>query len=436
MFSNRLKNISRFFVLLGIAVFVISLITTPNNVSELKQSIERGGIHKQAHELDKHDPKRVSHDLDHMLHQVQNRPWAALYVNAIYFLIITLGVSFFLAVQHAAQAGWSVVLHRVMEAVMVFLPYVAFCLLLILLSSIFHFNHMFHWMVEGISDPNHTNYDEIIAGKSDYLNATFFIIRILIYFFSWVWLAKMLRKYAILQDYHGGDGLWGYYRKNVKNAAIFLVVFAVTSSTASWDLIMSLDAHWFSTLFGWYVLAGMIVTGVTVIALITIYLKSLGHLENVNGSHIHDLGKFMFGFSIFWTYLWFSQFMLIWYSDIPEEVTYYMARFEEYKTPFLSMLVLNFICPILILMNSDFKRIPWFIVFTGILILVGHWLDVFVMIMPSTVGSFWYIGFVEVFTFLGFLGAFILVVMRYLSKLTSLQPTSNPLLEESKKFHL
>ena len=125
----------------------------------------------------------------------------------------------------------------------------------------------------------------------------------------------------------------------------------------SWDWIMSIDPHWFSTLFGWYVFASMIVSGVTTIALITIYLKSKGYLEFVNDSHIHDLGKFMFGFSVFWTYLWFSQFMLIWYSNIPEEVTYFMTRIEDYNLPFFGMVVMNFIFPLLILMNSDYKRL-------------------------------------------------------------------------------
>ena len=202
----------------------------------------------------------------------------------------------------------------------------------------------------------------------------------------------------------------------------------------SWDWIMSVDPHWFSTLFGWYVFASMFVSGITTIALITLYLKSKGLLESVNDSHLHDLAKFMFGISIFWTYLWFSQFMLIWYSNIPEEVTYFVTRIEDYKIPFFGMLVLNFIFPLLVIMNSDYKRIPWFVVMVGIVILVGHYVDVFNMIMPATVGDRWSIGIPEVSSVMLFAGLFILVVFNALTK-APLIVKGNPLLKESEHFH-
>ena len=122
---------------------------------------------------------------------------------------------------------------------------------------------------------------------------------------------------------------------------------------------MSIDPHWFSTLFGWYVFASMFVSGITAIALITIYLKSKGYLEFVMTVIFMILGKFMFGISVFWTYLWFSQFMLIWYSNIPEEVTYFITRIEDYNSTLLWNVVMNFIFPLLILMNSDYKRINY-----------------------------------------------------------------------------
>jgi Ni/Fe-hydrogenase subunit HybB-like protein len=201
----------------------------------------------------------------------------------------------------------------------------------------------------------------------------------------------------------------------------------------SWDWIMSVDPHWFSTLFGWYVFASMFVSGITTIALITIYLKSKGYLEKVNHNHIHDLGKFMFGVSVFWTYLWFSQFMLIWYANIPEEVTYFITRIEDYNLPFFGMIALNFIFPLLLLMNSDYKRVNWFIVMTGIIILVGHYIDVFNMIMPATVGDKWFIGIPELSGIAFFAGLFIYVVFNSISK-APLEPTGDPLLKESEKF--
>jgi Ni/Fe-hydrogenase subunit HybB-like protein len=197
---------------------------------------------------------------------------------------------------------------------------------------------------------------------------------------------------------------------------------------------MSFDHHWFSTLFGWYVFASMIVSGITVIALVTIYLKSRGFLEYVNDSHLHDLAKFMFGFSIFWTYLWFSQFMLIWYSNIPEEVTYFITRIEDYNLPFFGMIALNLIFPLLILMNSDYKRLNWIIVIAGIVILFGHYIDVFNMVMPATVGPHWSLGMAEIGAMLLFLGLFIFVVFTTLTK-APLLAKRNPFIEESKQFH-
>jgi hypothetical protein len=197
---------------------------------------------------------------------------------------------------------------------------------------------------------------------------------------------------------------------------------------------MSVDPHWFSTLFGWYVFASFFVSGITTIALFTLYLKSKGLLEEVNNSHIHDLAKFMFGISIFWTYLWFSQFMLIWYADIPEEVTYYAMRFESYKVPFLGMLALNFLFPLLVIMRSDYKRIPWFVQIVGIIILTGHYLDFYIMIMPGTVGAHWSIGIPEIGGILFFVGLFLFVVATALAK-NPLTPKGSPLLGESKHFH-
>jgi hypothetical protein len=224
------------------------------------------------------------------------------------------------------------------------------------------------------------------------------------------------------------------FKKNFRISAAFLVFYIYTESMMSWDWIMSVDPHWFSTLFGWYVFASMFVSGITVIALITIYLKAKGLMEFVNDSHLHDLAKFMFGISVFWTYLWFSQFMLIWYANIPEEVTYFVTRIEDYKLPFFGMLILNFIFPFLVLMNSDYKRVPWFIVMAGIVILIGHYIDVFNMIMPATVGDRWFIGLSELSAVALFLGLFLLVVFYALSK-APLLPKGNPFIKESEQFH-
>ncbi|MEX1383309.1 quinol:cytochrome C oxidoreductase, partial [Lutibacter sp.] len=330
------------------------------------------------------------------------------------------------AIQHASQAGWPVVLFRVMEAITAYLPIGGILLFVFFVLSSLHLNHLFIWM-----DPEVVAHDELIQNKTGYLNVPFFLIRAAIYMAGWIWYRQHSRKLTLAQD-NATD--LSNYTKLFKRSAAFLVFFLVTESMMSWDWIMSLDPHWFSTLFGWYLFASMIVSAITTIALVSIYLKGKGYLEFVNNSHLHDLAKFMFGFSIFWTYLWFSQFMLIWYANIPEEVTYFVTRFNDYKIPFLGMLVLNFVFPLLVLMNSDYKRVNWFIVTTGIVILIGHYVDIFVMIMPATVGDQWYFGISEISSALLVLGIFIYVVFNALSK-APLLAKGSPFIKESEHFH-
>lgn len=378
----------------------------------------------------------VHHDAEHAHHQAENRPWANLMVNNFFYLAISLGALFFLAIQFAAQVGWTVVVLRVLEAMARFIWVPMVVMLIIAITGIMHIggNHIWHWMAEGIAEVGSENYDSIIAGKRGYLNGTFFIIRILVYFIGWAGAAYLLRKWSLKMDQIGID-----YARNWKRmrnlSAGFLVFFAVTSSTSAWDFIMSIDTHWFSTLFGWYVFAGMFVSALTVLMLIVLYLKGKGYLEAVNGSHIQDMAKFMFAFSIFWTYLWFSQYMLIWYSNIPEEVTYYMIRFNEYRGLFMTMLVMNFVFPILVLMSRDSKRNYGFILTAGIIMICGHWLDVYIMIYPGTVGIDWSITLINIGTFLGYMGLFIFIVFRALSK-APLIPEHHPMVVESKHHHI
>lgn len=377
-----------------------------------------------------HADEHAEH-VEHVFHQLQNKPWAALYVACIFFLLITMGVLAFYAIQQVAQAGWSPVLFRVMQGITAYLPIISVIFFVILLLSGFHINHLFVWMKEGVTDPNSPNYDEIIAGKSGYLNFAFWISRAAIFLLGWNVYRYLSRKNCLAQDDASDDV---FYKKNFKMSAAFLVFFIVSESIMAWDWIMSLDPHWFSTLFGWYVFASFFVSGITVIQMVTIYLKSKGYLENVNSSHIHDLSKFMFGISVFWTYLWFSQFMLIWYANIPEEVTYFKTRIELYNLPFFGAFVMNFIFPILLLINSDFKRIYLIVVMGGIVILAGHYIDFFNMIMPATVGDRWFIGIPEIASLLFFFGLFIFVVFSALTK-APLVPKRNPFIEESKHFH-
>lgn len=384
--------------------------------------------------MEAHDVEHVIHATTHALHAKGQRPWSSLLVAAIFFLGASLVSIFFLALQYVAQVGWSVLLKRILMAIGAFLPYAGVILLLIFITGGLHLfgNHTYHWMAVGIMDPESSNYDAIIAGKEAYLNFGFFMLRALIYIAGWYWGLKKLTTLSLQEDINGG---LDYYHKSVKVSAIFIVFFAVTSSMMAWDWIMSIDTHWFSTLFGWYVFSSMFVTALVVLSMVVVHLKGKGLLADLNENHMHDIAKFIFAFSIFWTYLWFSQFMLIWYANIPEEVTYYIARFDQYNVPFMISLALNFLVPIIMLMSRDSKRVSGYVIAVGSVILIGHYLDFFVMIMPGTVGSHWSLGFVEIGAFLGLLGLFIRVVSNKLSSM-ELTPKNHPMLKESKHFHI
>ena len=440
---SKLKLFAIVLMVIGALGIVAGFLSTPSNTAEVKEmmaSSHDDGHSVEATHNDDHDTVKVDHadghgesvhddeeaHLEHVLHQLQNRPWSSLYIACFLFFMISLGVLAFYAIQIASQAGWSPVLFRVMEGITSYLIPGGIIMLILLGLSAFNFNHLFVW-----ADPEVIAHDKLLQGKSGWLNGWGVMIRAMIFLGGWIAYRQISLKYSRMQD-DATDGKW--FKKSFKISAGFLVFFIYTESVMSWDWLMSFDPHWFSTLYGWYVFAGMIVCGITTIALVTMVLKSQGYLEYVNDSHIHDLAKFMFGFSIFWTYLWFSQFMLIWYANIPEEVTYFVTRIEDFKLPFFGMVVMNFIFPILVLMNSDYKRVNWFVVLAGIVILLGHYVDLFVMVMPATVGTSWYFGIPELSSVLFFLGLFIFVVFTALTK-APLLPKGNPFIKESKNFH-
>ena len=359
--------------------------------------------------------------------------WPALLFNTYFYLGISVFAVFFVALQYVAEAGWSIVLKRVPEAIMGALPVFSGIMLFIMIASIMHWNHIYHWLHEGIMDPASEHYDRIIAGKEPYLNATFFVIRTIVYLLGWNYFAKKLRSLSLLEDKQSGSGI---HFKGISTSAWFMVFFAVTSAMASWDWIMSIDAHWFSTIFGWYVFAEWSAIGFTTIFLFTLYLKRQGYLKDVNESHIHDLGKWIFAFSLVWTYMWFSQFMLIWYANIPEEVTYFTARLEvkNYKFLFWFSMLINFLFPIILLMSRDAKRNNSRLIFVSCVILLGHWLNSYLLVAPGTLGTHGHIGFTEIGMGLGFAGLLIYLTLNTLTK-APLETKNHPFLDESKHLH-
>jgi hypothetical protein len=454
--SGKVKLFSIVLIVIGALGIGYGFLTTPSTTDEVKEILaaEHHGGHGNDHAMadeeshhgaemnsSGHTEKHVSeneehhgeeahgaaseedHHLEHVLHQMQTKPWSATFVAAFFFLMIALGVLAFYAIQYVAQVGWSPVLFRVMEGIT---AYVLPGSLIVLGIVLFAGEHFYPWQ-------NHelVAEDKILQDKSGYLNFPFFVIRAIVYILIW----NTYRFFAV-RNSRSLDNASDIrpYKKNFKISVAFLLLFMITESTMAWDWFMSMTPHWYSTLFAWYIFATMIVSALTVISITTIILKRAGFLPEVNDSHLHDVAKFMFGFSVFWTYLWFSQFMLIWYANIPEEVTYFTMRIQEYNLLFFGMVVINFVFPILILMNSDFKRIPWLVIIAGCFILVGHYIDVYLLVMPSTVGAHWSFGITEFAAILFFLGLFLLVVGIGLGS-APLRIKNNPFLKESENYH-
>ena len=361
-------------------------------------------------------------------HQFTTRLLTNGLINAFFFFAIALGALFFLALQYATETGWYASVKRVIEGIAGVLPYgMGFLALILLIITFLDGAHIYVWMDPETTNPASHHFDAIIEGKKPYLNKVFFWIRTIVYLVTYYVFWNGFRKRSLEEDRIGGTSL---HFKNYYKGATFLVFFAVFSSTSAWDWIMSIDVHWFSTLFGWYTFAGMWCSAMVVIVLTTIYLKKLGYLERVNDSHIHDIGKWTFATSFLWSYLFFSQFMLIWYANIGEEVTYYQLRIESFKVLYFSMFLINFAFPMLILMSRDAKRNYGVLTLVGIIILMGHWTDVYLMISAGSLGPKATIGLLEIGIALVCVGLFIRILLNNLTK-APLMPVNHPFLDES-----
>ncbi|WP_025144053.1 hypothetical protein [Pedobacter jeongneungensis] len=362
---------------------------------------------------------------DKVMHE---RTFANLLLMAYYFACVCMSGTFFLAVQYVAQAGWSASILRVPQAMAKTLPIAAVILIVVISAGLYTHNLYHHWHADGLTDPNSPNYDSLIAGKSVFLNVPFFLGRQVVFLGVYSIFSTLFVKFSYNEDLAGG---LNSYRKSFKNACIFLVIYGFTTPIFAFDTIMSLEAHWFSTMFGWYNFAAMWVSSLATIAIIIILLRRAGYMQWVNNSHLHNLGQFIFGFSIFWTYVWFAQFLLIYYANMPEETVYFYKRFEYYKFWFFLNLAMNFLAPVLLLMDRDNKRTDAKLLFVAIVVLLGHWVDYYQMIMPGAVedghNGF---GIVEIGTAIGFVGLFTFTVLTALSK-KPLIAKNHPLLQES-----
>jgi hypothetical protein len=362
---------------------------------------------------------------DKVMHE---RTFANLLLMAYYFACVCMSGTFFLAVQYVAQAGWSASILRVPQAMAKTLPIAAVILVVVISAGLYTHNLYHHWHADGLTDPKSPNYDSLIAGKAVFLNVPFFLGRQVVFLGIYSIFSIMFVKFSYNEDLAGG---LNSYRKSFKNACIFLVIYGFTTPIFAFDTVMSLEAHWFSTMFGWYNFAAMWVSSLATIAIILILLRRAGYMQWVNNSHLHNLGQFIFGFSIFWTYVWFAQFLLIYYANMPEETVYFYKRFEYYKFWFFLNLAMNFLAPVLLLMDRDNKRTDAKLLFVSIVVLLGHWVDYYQMIMPGAVeeghNGF---GIIEIGTAIGFVGLFTFTVLTSLSK-KPLIAKNHPLLQES-----
>ena len=367
------------------------------------------------------------------------RIYTSLWHNNIFFTGIGMIGLFFVAIQYAAQAGWSAPIKRVPLAMAQWIPIAGVLTLAIWFVAK---GDLFHWTHHDLYDKASASYDAILDKKSAYFFwlgepggfPVFYILRMVAFFGLWYWFFKMIKKKMLAEDIEGGTSNWYGARKV---SAIFLVFFGYSSSVATWDWVMSIDPHWFSTMMGWYVFASWWVTGLAMITLVVTYLKDAGYLKMVNSNHLHDLGKFIFAFSIFWTYLWFSQFMLIYYANIPEETVYFIQRIKNapYSWIFYTILILNFVLPFLLLMTRDAKRHMSMLKVVCPIVIVGHWLDFYNMITPGVMQHNGGLGLLEIGLAMVFMAVFLYVSLNTLSK-SPLVAKNHPMMAESLNHHI
>jgi hypothetical protein len=439
---------AKIFMLLGLGVLLLAIGLAIAIAGEGNDGEHHGAL-KTSQELvasvDQHDAHEAAAS-EGGEHHAEGPKWlkrlkTTLWMNNSYFIGFGIIGLFFVAIQYAASAGWSAGVKRVAMAFGYWIPVVGiitFILFWIVKGDVFHWTHA------GLFDEtNLKEFDPLIDKKGPFfywpLDGTshlpvFFLLRMIIFFGVWYWFFTIIRRNMEGEDINGGTSYWSQTRVT---SAWFLIFFAVSSSVAAWDWVMSIDTHWFSTMFGWYVFASWWVTGLAAITLVVAYLKDAGYLKVVNSNHLHDLGKFIFAFSIFWTYIWFSQYLLIWYANIPEETVYFIERLDNspYSWIFYLNLILNFVLPFLLLMTRDAKRQISTLKLVCPIIIVGHWFDFYNMVTPGVMQQDGGIGFMEIGVALIYAAVLLFIVLTGLGRLP-LFGKNDPMLQESLNHHI
>ena len=367
-------------------------------------------------------------------HGEGTRFWSALLQNSVYFLLIVNAAMFFFAATTLAWGGFQMTFRRVTEAIAASVIPIGAITFVILMCIVFGGKAtLYEWL-----DKSTVAKDEVLLGKSGFLSPGFFTVYTILTIGLWMVLGWKLRAMSRAIDSTPLTVEEGkrFMFKSTIWAAVYIVWFALTvASVTPWLWLMSLDAHWFSTMYSWYTFASTFVSGIALITLFVIYLKNQGYLELVNEEHLHDLGKFQFAFSIFWTYLWFDQFMLIWYANISEETVYFKTRFiGPYQGIFYLNLIINFLAPLLIFMSRGSKRNWTTVTFMSVLLVFGHWLVFYQMVFGSTSKDHVPMNLFDFGVALGFVGLIMWQTGRILAKFPLLE-RNHPLLKESIIHH-
>ena len=352
-----------------------------------------------------------------------DRMWASWLLVSYYALGLGLAGLCLVAIHYTTGASWSVAIRRVPEALAGTLPFAVALLAIVFVAR----PQLYAWTTESIGLSGGE-----FAFKRFWLSRPFFLLRATVYCVTWVVFAIEIRRRSQRQD-SDGDPRWT--RANARLSAAFLVVFGLTFTLASADWMMSLEPMWYSTIFGVYNFAGLFLSGLAAVIFVAMWLERRGPLQNIlNDDHLHDLGKLLFAFSIFWMYIWFSQYMLIWYTNIPEETSYFVRRVHgSWFVLFAANVVLNWLVPFVVLLRRDTKRRRSTLARVAAIVLVGRWLDVYLMIFPSVVGDAPRIGLWELGLTAGGIGCFGLVLARAL-KAAPAVPLADPQLVESLQY--
>jgi len=372
--------------------------------------------------------------------ELKSQFWSDVLLNNTFFIGLSLMALFMLAAFITAWAGWYTVFRRLLEAFNFFLLPGAVVMFLLAIGNYMGWHHLYLW-----ADEHFVNNDTVIKGKSGFLNNHVYLFATVGFMVLWMIFRWKIKNLTTLEQ-AGMKGDFSYHRKMRNWSAIFLPIAGYTSALLIWLWIMSVEVHWYSTLFAWYTAASWFVAMLSVFIITLIYLKKEGYFSNVTDQHIHDLGKFLFAFSVFWTYLFFDQYMLIWFGNVGEETVHFKIQQTEYPFMFFTILVMNFIVPFLGLMINTAKKTKWVLVTVAIITFLGHWFDMYLNMKPYVAEGVNHItGKVhEVFPFpnilefgsmVGFLSLFLYFMFRSLSA-TDLIPTNDPYLEESLNHHV